>query len=143
MVLALENKRSTPAEDAGSARNCRAILARFGNMCACSFHHPSRSKSLSVTIYRETKINLNLHRHTKHRLVLKSLGCHVLIIILRLIVRIKEVCGSTSRDLGLLCILSETRRPAARPASRGAGPSTSSSVLLCGNTARHLGPLAK
>ena len=41
----LLNKRSTPADDAGKARNCLAIFPRFGNIDLWIFHQSRTSSS--------------------------------------------------------------------------------------------------
>ena len=43
------NKRSTEAEQAGTAKNCRAILLKLGIRASCLDHHSKTSVSIGAT----------------------------------------------------------------------------------------------
>ena len=45
ILPAAEKTRSTPAEEAGAAKYCLAILDSAGHVASLTFHHLSRSKS--------------------------------------------------------------------------------------------------
>jgi hypothetical protein len=59
----LLNKRSTPADDAGKARNCLAIFPRYGNIDLCILHQSRTSSSRSelkstwgIAMYNSTSL---------------------------------------------------------------------------------------